>query len=236
MNMLRRCAHILFVTLTLTLVLGGCRADETTKQGIEGELCNDRDIDCRDGHVCSLGVCVQIDGGAYSCADVCDKLRSCQASSDRDACIAQCRIQFEGTCDTLPCPWSETAVDIYSACIVEDLTCTDLEDVPAARDTCFATLPYPEDREAVCNEFASAAQACSTEANTPLLEIRCSRLARTTTDESWSRTDACTTRIADGFCAEIESCFNEVFDINLDLGEGTVDGASNNVSDPLPRG
>jgi hypothetical protein len=234
--MLERCTIVSLLLLAVSFA--GCTADDTTRQGVEGEICNDRDLDCRDGHVCSLGVCVEIDGGAYSCADVCSKLQSCQAAGDSQACIDQCRTQFAGACETLPCPWSEPAIDIYSACIVDDLSCSELEDVPAARDQCFATLPYPEERQIVCDEFVAAAQACSSTANSPLLEIRCARLARTTTDDSWSRTETCTTRVADGFCTEIEECLNDVFDINLDLGDGNVDGNSptNNVIDPVPPG
>ncbi len=223
------------LALVFAVCLVGCSADQDVKQGSEGEICNDRDIDCREGHVCSLGVCVEIDGGAYSCADVCNKLQGCGAAGDLDTCTAQCRSQFEGACETLPCPWSPSAVDIYSACIVDDLACSQLEDVTEARDFCFATLPFPENRQIICEEFVTAAEACSSDANTPLLEIRCARLARTTTDDSWRRTEACTTRVADGFCAEIEDCLNDVFDINLELGEGTTDGGDP-IPDPVPAG
>lgn len=222
------------ILVALLFSIAGCSATEEVKQGAEGEICNDRDLDCRDGHVCSLGVCVELDGGAYSCADVCDKLQSCNAAGDTEACINQCRDQFEGACDGLACPWSDAAIDIYSSCIVDDLTCDELDDPADARDACFATLPYPEDRAARCDSFVEAASACSTDANTPAIELRCSRLARTTTLDSWSRTDACETRIADGFCAEIQDCLNDVFDINLDLGEGRVDG--DDLPEPIPAG
>lgn len=219
------------IVVAFFALIAGCTAEQKIKQGAEGEICNDRDLDCREGHVCNLGVCVRVDGGAYSCADVCEKLISCQAASGTEACIAQCRNQFEGACsEELPCPWSDTAIDIYSACIVEDLTCDDLSDPIAARDTCFATLPYPEDRATVCESFVQAAAQCSSDANTPELELRCARLARTTTEESWSRTEACETRVADGFCNEIEDCLNSVFEINLDLTEG------DDEVDPVPPG
>lgn len=226
----------LLVFLAAITMLSACSATEEVKQGVEGEVCNDRDLDCRDGHICRLGICVELDGGAYSCADVCDKLQQCNAAGDLESCINQCRAQFEGACETLACPWSDSAIDIYSSCIVDDLSCSELEDASSARDTCFATLPYPEDRAARCETFVDAANACSPDANTPNIELRCSRLARTTTEDSWSRTDACTTRIADGFCAEIEDCLNTIFDINLDLGEGTVDGDVDGDDDPVPAG
>ena len=51
--------RLMLVALASMFVLPaiGCRADDTVKQGIEGEFCNNRDDDCRDGHICQDGQC-----------------------------------------------------------------------------------------------------------------------------------------------------------------------------------
>ncbi len=212
--------------LALPSVLLGCRAGETTKQGIEGEFCNNRDDDCRDGHICEEGVCRAIDGpaGSVTCAEMCSHLEECQAGEEN--CEADCRATIRGTCDGLPCPWSDEAVDSFGNCVL-GLSCEETREVDAPQ-TCYRRIEISADRENRCEAFIAAVGRCNGSASTSELRNRCFLLGRTNTDTSWSRTDACVDRVDDGLCNEIETCFNEVFELDpsLDLGDGQIGGAS----------
>lgn len=213
---------ICLLSMTLLFALPACRAEDTIKQGIEGEFCNNRDDDCRDGHICQDGVCRATDGGGtITCAQMCARLEECNTGETN--CEADCRATIQGTCQTLACPWSAEAVDAFGTCIIDELTCEEAQASDAPQE-CYRRIPLDEDRQARCDAFIAAVDRCSDEDTTDLRN-RCYRLGRTATEESWARTDGCVDRVAGGLCSEIGDCFNAVFELSpaLDLGDGAID-------------
>ena len=217
----------LCLLLLTTVALTACRADDTIKQGIDGEFCNNRDDDCRDGHVCDNGVCKSGDSaGTITCAQMCARLEACQTGEEN--CEADCRATIQGTCQTLACPWSAEAVDAFGRCITEELTCAEAQASDAPQE-CYRRIPMDAVRESRCEAFIAGADRCNPGVSTSELRNRCYLLGRTSTDESWARTDACVNRVADGFCAEIEDCFNAVFELSpaIGLGDSQIGPAPN---------
>lgn len=215
--------------LTLALLLcivsiTGCRADDTVKQGIEGEFCNNRDDDCRDGHICQDGVCRATESSGITCAQMCARLEACQTGEEN--CEADCRATIQGTCANLACPWSAEAVQSFGLCITEGLTCEEAQASDAPQE-CYRRIPITTDRENRCEAFIGAADRCNPGVSTSELRNRCYLLGRTSTDDSWARTDACVARITDGMCTEIEACFNSVFELSpaIELGDGNISDA-----------
>ena len=216
---------------------GACRADDVVKQGIEGEVCNNRDDDCREGHICDQGVCRALDGtGSVTCAEMCRHLTDCNTGEMN--CEADCRATLQGTCEgAIPCPWSADAIDSFGTCIL-DLSCEDAQAVDAPQQ-CYRDIPIPSDREARCEAFIAAADRCSPGVDTADLRNRCFLLGRTNTAQSWTRTDPCVARIEDGFCNEIEECFNSVFELGSDrieLGDDRIGGDDGDDEAPLIDG
>lgn len=215
----------------MCLVVVGCRADDTVKQGIEGEFCNNRDDDCRDGHICQDGVCRATEAtGTVTCAQMCARLEQCQVGEPD--CEADCRATIQGTCDTLACPWSSEAVDAFGICITEELTCEEAQANDAPQE-CYRRIPISADRESRCEAFIAAADRCNPGISTSELRNRCYLLGRTSTADSWARTDACVARVSDGFCGEIEDCYNSVFELSpaIELGDDSL-GSDNNIDAP----
>lgn len=199
--------------------LGACRADDVVKQGIEGEYCNDRDEDCREGLLCEAGVCKATDApGSVTCGEVCNHLESCETGEAN--CEANCRATLDGTCEGLACPWSTDAADAFGTCILE-MSCEEAL-ASDATQVCYRELPIDEDRQNRCDAFIAAAQRCDSAVSVNDLRNACFLLGRTNTAESFARTDACVDRVADGLCPEIEDCFNSVFELDppLELGDG----------------
>lgn len=222
---------LLLVTSLLAL-MAGCRADDTVKQGIEGEFCNDDPSDCREGYTCQDGVCRGGGSNTITCAQMCARLEECNTGEPN--CEPDCRATIAGTCDEmLPCPWSDEAVEAFGRCITEELTCEEARTTDAPQE-CYRRIPIPSDRENRCLSFLEAADACNPGVSVTELRNRCYLLGRTSTSESWTRTEGCVSRIEDGACAEIEACFNEVFELSpaIELGDGTIGGTEplNNIS------
>lgn len=219
--------------LLLALLFGACRADDTIKQGVEGEFCNNRDDDCREGHICQDGICRALEGGgSVTCAQMCTRLEECQSGEEN--CEADCRATLQGTCEGTPCPWSSDAIDAFGTCISDELTCEEIRQVDApAPQECYRRIPIDAARENRCEAFIAAADRCNPGVSTNGLRNRCYLLGRTNTEESWQRTDPCVDRIDDGFCAEISDCFNEVFELDptIDLGDDELNGG-NGDGDP----
>lgn len=224
----------IFLMLLMCMTVLGCRADDTIKQGIEGEFCNNRDDDCRDGHVCEAGVCRATEGSSsVTCAQMCARLDECQ--SGEEDCISDCRATIQGTCETLPCPWSADAVDAFGTCITEELTCEEIRASDAPQE-CYRRIPISQEREGRCQAFIAAADRCRPGVVVDELRNRCYLLGRTSPDTSWARTDACVERVGDGFCGEIADCYNAVFELEstIDLGDGSLNGTEpvNGVGGP----
>lgn len=210
------------ISLLILVFTFGCRAEDTVKQGIEGEFCNGRDDDCREGHICDDGVCRAAGDGAATCTTMCRHLDDCE-TGETD-CQADCRATFEGTCEGLPCPWSDEARTAFGECIL-GLSCEEARDVDAPQ-VCYRQIPIDAGRENRCEAFIAAAGRCQPGVETATLRNRCFLLGRTNTDSSWARTDSCVERIEDGFCAEIAECYNDVFEMSpaIDLGDERIGG------------
>ena len=192
--------HILALII-VTLMLG-CRADDTIKQGADGEFCNDSDLDCRPGHICDRSFCraQAIDG--TNCESMCQRIAFCEA--DEPDCLQTCLATIAGGCSAEnPCPWSDEAVDTFGSCIINDLSCAELQSGDAPQ-ICYEQIPLNEERRAICDGLIEAGTSCEPGADTVRLRSACYRLARTTTDEGFARVDECTDRVEDGFCSEIE--------------------------------
>lgn len=210
-----------FLIASLLVAFTGCKADDTVKQGIEGEFCNDNEDDCREGFSCQDGVCRGGETSGITCAQMCARLEECNTGEPN--CEPDCRATIQGTCATLPCPWSDAAVESFGRCITEELTCDEARAVEAPQE-CYRRIPIATDRENRCQSFLDTADACNPGVSTTELRNRCYLLGRTSTDESWGRTEPCVSRIEDGMCAEIEACFNDVFELSpaIELGDGSV--------------
>ncbi len=222
----------LYVVLLMSVVaLGACRAEDTVKQGIEGEYCNNRDDDCRDGNICQDGVCRSTGVGTITCAQMCNRLEAC--NTGEEDCEADCRATIRGTCLTLACPWSADAVDSFGRCITEELTCEEAQASDAPQE-CYRRIPIATERENRCEAFIAAGDRCNPGVSASALRNRCYLLGRTSTAESWARTDACVERVAGGFCAEIEACYNGVFELSpaIELGDSQI-GAGNEPPAPI---
>lgn len=229
----RRIWGLVWAACAAAALLGACRADDTIKQGVEGEFCNNRDDDCRDGHICDQGVCRSLGGaGSITCAEMCNHLEECQTGEAN--CEADCRATIQGTCEGLPCPWSADAVDAFGQCIL-DLSCEEAVAVDAPQE-CYREIPIAPDRENRCEAFIAAAGRCNEAASTAELRNRCYLLGRTNTADSWARTEPCVERIDDGFCNEIEQCFNDVFELApaIELGDDRLDGGAPDDDDAPP--
>lgn len=204
---------LVLICMGVLIALSGCRAADEVKQGGEGEFCNARDSDCRDGFICQGGVCQGlVSSGAYTCQEMCTRLQGCNA--EEADCVPRCQATFRGVCpDTNPCPWSSDAVDAFGTCIVEELSCEEAR-MDSAPDLCFQRIDLDEDRGERCDAFVAAIGRCDGSVSTDEFRRKCFVLARTATEESFTRTDACVDRIADGLCNEIGDCFNSVFQLD----------------------
>ena len=113
--------HRMWALILVVALLGafGCRADDSVKQGVDGEFCNDRDDNCRTGHICQDGVCLATEGSGSTCGQMCQRLVDCQTGEPN--CEAYCRATVQGTCRTLACPWSPEAVDSFGNCIIASI-------------------------------------------------------------------------------------------------------------------
>lgn len=221
------------LTLFSVFVLAqGCQAATEIKAGGEGEFCTGADVDCREGFVCVAGTCRGQGGGSgqYSCTTICNRLAEC--STNEDSCVSSCEATFRGRCAGTPCPWSTQAIDSFGKCIVDDLTCEEARAADAP-DTCFGRIPLDSNRENRCDAFVAAANRCGA-SNTQTLRNGCVLLAKTATEASWNRTDACVERIAAGDCGGTGTCFNSVFGLmpTIDLTGGPLNNQFNNAVEP----
>ncbi|RAL22164.1 hypothetical protein DL240_09930 [Lujinxingia litoralis] len=189
--------------VVLSLNVLACRADDTIKQGNDGEFCNGADDDCRAPLVCEDFVCrspLGVEG--LDCRTMCEKLETCEAAE------SDCRPRCENTIRQ----WSLDAVEQFGRCIVEDLTCEEAREADAPQ-TCYVRLDLPLDRQMRCDAFIDAHGECLPGESTEPLRQACYRMARTRSDVFWEYSDACAERIEEGVCEDITACLDQVFEL-----------------------
>lgn len=187
----------------LTLVLPACNASTETKQGARGEYCKNRDDDCREGLVCADQVCVALNSLVdQACQRSCEKISSC-GLEDID-CISECAETIKD--------WSEPVIDKFSGCIADELDCEELgaSDNEAAQ-ICYDRLELKPERLLQCRELRNALLDCNDDYDPAEFEQRCLRMARTTDEETWSKTDTCAQTDQ---CSDTNECVHEVFGLS----------------------
>jgi hypothetical protein len=188
------------------LGLAACSASTETKQGALGEFCNNRDTDCREGLICSNSVCILADPTVSdACRQSCNKISAC--GLDDLNCLNECAETLE--------TWSDSVIDQFASCVVNDLSCSQLGDSDNdAAQICYDRLPLDEERLNRCREFKASALACNPDEDTAEFETRCLRMARTVDDARWAEhTDACAGLDA---CSPKIDCLNDVFQLTGD--------------------
>ncbi len=196
------------ILLVMGLALVGCHADDEVKQGVQGEFCDGADSDCRQGYVCDRGYCRLLSIDGTDCRSMCARIASCGVVDE--GCIDDCQATVAGDCgSSLPCPWSDNAVNQFGDCIVNTLTCDQIEagDGP---QLCYQELDLSAERKAICDGFVSVLDLCNASSTEALID-RCYQLARTATDASFTRTNTCTELATDGLCVETAECVSAIF-------------------------
>lgn len=199
-----------FMAFGALLMTAACTADEQEKLGYDGEFCA-KDADCREAHICQRGACVETATPQRDeCDALCGKLTSC-GRAEQD-CSDRCVQTLIG--------WSEVALEAFSACTLNELTCEAAQDGQAAANFCYRKIPLDPARQARCDAFDAAARTFDpdNEAQLSLLFDKCYRLARTGEESNWSRTNACQLLIDAGDPAdEVRKCLNRVFVLDFRL-------------------
>ncbi len=214
---------VLLALFSLFILSMGCQAASEVKAGGEGEFCSGADIDCRVGYICQDNACRGQEGTTpeYSCSAICSRLDAC--GTQEPDCLDSCKATFDGQCSGTACPWNTEAKTAFGKCIVDDLDCEEARQ--NGPDICYGRLPIESNREARCDAFVAAANRCGAN-QTNTLNTGCTLLAKTATDTSWARTDACIDRIAADDCNSAADCFNTVF--NLSPPISFLDSTNNN--------
>lgn len=201
----------LFVTLLSILVFAGCRADDETKRGAEGEFCGGADNACRVGLTCVDGICESpVSDLDFDCTDVCETLRSC--GTLEQGCPQACAEAIED--------WSPRAIESFGQCFAEDVTCEIASDDP--QQFCYDNIEIPDVRSERCSLFAETVRSCDEAADTEDLRRSCFRTARVGTDEAWSATARCEDAVETGICSGFGTCLNEVFDTSYSLPDNEI--------------
>ncbi len=211
------------IWLLMGLALAGCHADDEVKQGVQGEYCIAADSDCREGYVCDRGYCRLLSIEGTDCRAICARISSCGVVDE--SCVEDCQATIAGECgSSLPCAWSDNAVDAFGNCFVNTLTCDDIAGGDGPQ-LCYQELTLTTERKAVCDQYLSLMNACGA-VDTAVLKDRCYQLARTATDTSFTRTNTCTELATDGLCFETADCLNAILVIQPPI---EVMGLTNNA-------
>jgi hypothetical protein len=201
----------LMILAVASLGLVACQAAMETKQGGLGEFCNNRDSDCRPGYICENSVCVvanQLISDA--CQQVCDRISNCGVTEGN--CITDCQAELgafgnEGN-------WADEAVEVWSDCVVNDLSCAEIGDTPNdAAEVCYRRLPLDETRADRCESFVNEGRACNSGELPDGFQSECIYRARTHSDERWELTDECAEAAEFGNCSEFTGCLNTTFSL-----------------------
>lgn len=132
------------LALIMVAVCAGCSPEEDLRLGSDGELCF-RDADCRDGLICSAGLCAEF-GRTDGCTTFCSHLAECgeEASGCEQGCSSTTR------------KWTDAAYDEFMAC-VPTVSCGEV--ATGGLDGC---LPAADPaRLETCNDLVySIEQAC----------------------------------------------------------------------------
>lgn len=199
----RRPATWLMVLMAmLALGLSACSASDEVKQGARGEYCNMDDTDCRQGLVCVNAVCTLSNPLiSEACQRSCAKINAC--GLDDFNCANECAETLKN--------WSGSVIEKFATCVSDELGCDQLgaSDNDAAQ-ICYDRLEVDPQRLMRCRDFKAGLQDCQAGAslNMGTFENRCMRMARTTDEEAWARTDACA---GVDSCAERVDCVRSVF-------------------------
>lgn len=202
----------LFTVAVLAIILSACSASEEAMKGALGEFCA-ADSHCRSGLVCQNNSCSCVNPLACSsCETICNRLNSCAVS------VANCT----GVCQNTVEQWSEESITTFEQCFTTGLSCEQLQVDDEPAQTCYDFLPpIADDRRTRCNQFREAARSCGASGNAfDRFSRECPIFARTRSDEVWSATDACTARVAEGFCPDILDCLDQVFEVRPPMGGG----------------
>jgi hypothetical protein len=219
------------ILLVMGLALVGCRADDEVKQGVQGEFCEGADSDCRQGYICDRGYCRLLSIDGTDCRSMCARIASCGVVDE--GCVDDCQSTIAGDCGSvLPCAWSDNAVDAFGNCIVNTLTCDEIG-AGEGPQLCYQELDLPTDRKGNCDQFIAVMENCGA-GDTEVLLNRCYQLARTATDLSFTRTNACSELVSEGLCFETAECLNSIFllqpPLQINSPTNNLDGR-NNVSE-----
>lgn len=209
-NLFALCRSI-FSTLLILLGAGlisatGCRAEMEVKQGASGEYCNGQTDDCRPGLSCVDYICQDL-SGPNRCEEVCDKFEECGVTQER--CI--------GACENTIRQWSPEAKETFALCLIEDLSCNEIQALEDPPQECYNRLRLPQERNELCREFADAVTECASDVDTTELRRSCRYMARTRSDEVWAYSQECVERVEDGVCPDIFHCLNDTFHIDPPL-------------------
>ncbi|MFW6058040.1 MAG: hypothetical protein ACOC9W_04210 [Persicimonas sp.] len=199
---------ILIMLAAASLGLVACQASTETKQGGLGEFCNNRDSDCREGLICESGECVSANPAATDgCQGICDKIESCGLTEPN--CVFDCQDEIND--------WGDGVIDVFSACVIDDLTCDELgSSADDAAQTCYDRLELDDQRVDRCRDFEGEIESCRPERSTSDFQSDCIYFARTT-GEDWDNTDECVDAIEFGAeCSETMECINTVFSLPED--------------------
>lgn len=189
----------------LPLLATGCTAEAEIKQGALGEYCNGFSDDCRPGLACINSVC---QGMAYesNCAAICGRLEEC----------GRFQPNCSAACDNTIRQWGVEPVEDFTACMSEDLSCEELQEVDEPPQECYNRLALPTVRAERCEDFIVAANDCEVSSTTELRR-ECRYMGRTRAEEHWAYSDECVDRVTDGVCDDILDCFTEVFNLETAL-------------------
>lgn len=205
---------VLMILAVVSLGLAACQAAMETKQGGLGEFCNNRDSDCRPGHVCESGVCVvanQLISDA--CQQVCERISNCGVTEPN--CITDCQSELGG--GQTQGNWGDEAVEIWSDCVVNDLSCAEFGDTANdAAQICYDRLPLDEQRVERCRTFLDEGRACNSGTAPDGFQSECVYRARTHDEERWAQTDECVDAMEFGDCSDVIDCLNATFSLEGD--------------------
>ncbi|AWV90404.1 hypothetical protein DN745_14130 [Bradymonas sediminis] len=193
---------VLMALCALTLM--ACSAATQTKQGAPGERCMGQDGDCRPGLLCEDSVCVLPDSSTLeACTNSCEKIGACGVNN----------LNCFNECSTTVKNWSDSVIEEFGDCLVNDLSCEELGgSANAAAQACYDRLPTPAERLDTCRDFKASLKECAPDGSTAAFERACIRTARTTDASDWSaKTSYCLDLTT---CEEATTCINAAFGLN----------------------
>lgn len=216
MNTARRTKPLLVLAMMTLLGAAACTAPEEDKLGYVGEFCT-TDTDCLSADVvgedliCQSNQCVSTatTPERETCEKICDRLVG-ECNRTEANCVSSCAQTTDG--------WSESALDLFATCAIEQITCDEARSGDAPQ-ICYQRIPLPSVRKQRCDLFIRKAQEYDGASDTAAFESlrdRCYRLGRTGTDADWdATTQVCEDELGQSSVAEFISCLNTAFELSL---------------------